>query len=87
MPGTAPWRRASLVDGELTELTGTVTYDYRLDGTTVRYTNGSAQDESGASREQDYDESADCSEDTLTLTGADVGDDFKAEWTVKLIRQ
>jgi len=74
-------------DGELTELTGTVTYDYRLDGTTVRYTNGLARGGSGASREQDYHERADCTGDTLTLTGADVGDDFKAEWTVKLIRE
>ncbi len=74
-------------DGELTELSGTVTYDYQLDGTTVRYTNGLVRGESGASREQDYDERADCTGDTLTLTGADVADDFTAEWTVKLIRQ
>jgi len=74
-------------NGELTELTGTVTYDYRLAGTIVRYSNGLARDESGASREQDYDERADCTGNTLTLTGADVGDDFTAEWTIKLIRE
>jgi hypothetical protein len=75
-------------NGELTELTGTVTYDYRLAGTTVSYTNGWARLESGESREQDYSEHADCSGDRLTLTGEVAHhDDSRAEWTIELARE
>jgi hypothetical protein len=75
-------------NGELTELAGTVTYDYRLDGTTVSYTNGRARLESDESREEDYSERADCSGDTLTLTGEVAHDeDSRAEWTIKLSRE
>jgi opacity protein-like surface antigen len=74
-------------NGELTELAGTVTYDYRLDGKTVSYTNGRAQLESGESQEQDYSERADCSDDRLTLTGSIAHhEDSRAEWTIELVR-
>ena len=75
-------------NGELTELAGTVTYDYRLDGTTIRYTNGRAQYESGESQEEDYSERADCSSGMLTLTGEVANrEDSRAEWTIELVRE
>ncbi len=75
-------------NGELTELTGTVTYDYRLDGTTVSYTNGRAQLESGENQEHDYSERADCSGNSLTLTGEVAQHEgSRAEWTIELVRE
>jgi hypothetical protein len=75
-------------NGELTELSGTVTYDYRLDGTTVRYTNGWAEHASDENQEQDYSERADCSGDRLILTGeVAYHNESRAEWTIELVRQ
>jgi hypothetical protein len=80
-------RAMARLDGELVELSGTVTYDFRVDGRTIVYTNGRTRDSSGESREQDYAENVDCAGDRLTLTGAAGHASSRAEWTIKLNRE
>ena len=67
------------LDGELTPLSGTVTFAYRLRRDTLSYTDGRTSDQTP---EQDYAETAACGGGRLTLTG----DDSHARWTITLTR-
>ncbi len=73
------------LDGEMTPLSGTVSYDYRLRLDTLTYANGHGSDQNP---ERGYAETAQCRHDQLTLTGTIAYDrDSHTTWATRLSRE
>ena len=72
------------LDGDMSPLSGAVTYEYRLRLDRVTYTKGRGPDQSP---ERDYAETAQCRGDELTLVGTiDYDHDSHTTWTTRLSR-
>ena len=74
-------------DGDVHRLSGTVNFTYRLDGNTIVYTDGRAENMSEPGWDIDYTETADCTGQDLTLTGTLDRDGVHSQWTTKLTRE